>query len=76
MPIFEFTDQVVNLTFDRDTNLLLGIKLQFSLSEFFCYLLFGLVFALCRFMRPGELFSKADNHGLSHLVLLLLLCTL
>ena len=62
LPIFEFTDQVVNLTFDSLTNLLLGIELQFGLSELFCYLLFGLAFALSRLMRPGKLFSQADDH--------------
>ena len=62
LPIFEFTDQVVNLTLDRHTNLLLGIELQFGLSEFFCDLLFGLAFTLGLLMRPSKLFSKADNH--------------
>ena len=73
LPIFEFTDQVVNLAFDRHTDLLLRIELQFDLSELFHGLLLGLTFALGRLMRPGELFSEADEHRLSRLVLLLLL---
>ena len=62
LPIFKFTDQIVDLTFDRHTDLLLGIELQFGLSELFSYLLFGLGFTLSLFMCPGELFSEADNH--------------
>ena len=62
LPIFEFTDQVINLTLDRHTNLLLGIELQFGLSKFFCDLLFGLTFTLGLLMRPSKLFSETDNH--------------